>query len=102
MSPVAPYVTGGVHRMIDASAIRSHLKDSYAPRAYVWEGWPIASDDMRLSAWPVHCYAHVGVARDTETTGTGSELAVGGIVGGDAGVRGPACGGCGQVDRLIT
>jgi peptidylprolyl isomerase len=24
--------------------------------------------------WPVHCYGSVGVARDTETTGTGSEL----------------------------
>ncbi len=24
--------------------------------------------------WPIHCYGHVGVARDLETTGTGSEL----------------------------
>jgi peptidylprolyl isomerase len=73
-SPVAPYSSEGVHRMIDASAFGSHLKDSYTPRAFIWAGWPIASDEERLSAWPLHCYGHVGVARDTETTGTGSEL----------------------------
>ena len=39
-----------------------------------FKGWPIASNEDEPLAWPVHCYAHVGVARDTETTGTGSEL----------------------------
>lgn len=54
-------------------------------------GWPVAVlperpppnlDDIDASAtgeiaalvWPIHCYAHVGVARDLESTGTGSEL----------------------------
>jgi peptidylprolyl isomerase len=46
--------------------------DSYADEVGFDQGWPIASDDD--SRWPVHCYAHVGVARDIESTGTGSEL----------------------------
>jgi peptidylprolyl isomerase len=46
--------------------------DSYADEVGFSSGWPIASE--RDTTWPVHCYASVGVARDTETTGTGSEL----------------------------
>jgi len=45
-------------------------------QAAISSGWPVAvslqDDGNRI--WPVHCYASVGVARDTETTGTGSEL----------------------------
>ena len=74
VSPLDSYETGGVHRMIDAFAHGDFLKDPYSPNAFILSGWPIASDDMRLSAWPIHCYGSVGVARDTETTGTGSEL----------------------------
>ncbi len=50
--------------------------DTYAERAFLFEGWPIAIGGGRLESptWPTHCYASIGVARDTETTGTGSEL----------------------------
>jgi peptidylprolyl isomerase len=37
-------------------------------------GWPIASNEDEPTAWPTHCYGSVGVARSTDTTGTGSEL----------------------------
>ena len=74
VSPLDSYETGGVHRMIDAFAHGDFLKDPYSPNAFILSGWPIASDDMRLSAWPIHCYGSVGVARDTESTGPGSEL----------------------------
>ncbi|TIX49803.1 peptidylprolyl isomerase [Alteraurantiacibacter aquimixticola] len=42
----------------------------------VWvDGWPISAGDGGETVWPVHCYAHVGVARDlAPDTGTGSEL----------------------------
>ncbi len=50
--------------------------DPYALRRSIWKGWPFAGthfgDDSLV--WPIHCYGHVGVARDLETTGTGSEL----------------------------
>lgn len=49
--------------------------DSYAITGFV-AGWPIALDDHGgRTAWPVHCYASVGVARDlSPDTGTGAEL----------------------------
>jgi peptidylprolyl isomerase len=49
--------------------------DSYAVTGFV-AGWPIGLDDEGGStAWPVHCYGHVGVARDlSPNTGTGAEL----------------------------
>ena len=68
---------------------QSHLRarlvsdndDPYAAMTGITRGWPIAigvepDDIFRTSAqaWPVHCYGSVGVARDLETTGTGSEL----------------------------
>jgi len=40
-----------------------------------FKGWPIASNEDEPLAWPVHCYASVGVARDlSPDTGTGAEL----------------------------
>ena len=69
-----PYVADGVHRTIDKFG-SARLTDSYAPSAFFLAGWPIASDDLRLVAWPTHCYASVGVARDlSPDTGTGAEL----------------------------
>ena len=49
--------------------------DSYAITGFV-AGWPIALDDQGgETAWPVHCYGSVGVARDlSPDTGTGAEL----------------------------
>jgi peptidylprolyl isomerase len=38
-------------------------------------GWPTAfKNDGGNRVWPIHCYGHVGVARDLESTGTGAEL----------------------------
>ena len=38
-------------------------------------GWPVASNEDEPTAWPVHCYGSVGVARDlSPDTGTGAEL----------------------------
>jgi peptidylprolyl isomerase len=46
--------------------------DSYSALTLHWRGWPAAVGDGH--AWPTHCYASVGVARDLESTGTGAEL----------------------------
>jgi peptidylprolyl isomerase len=49
--------------------------DSYAPVAGFADGWPVAWDPRRRSAWLTHCYATVGVGRDlAPDTGTGGEL----------------------------
>jgi peptidylprolyl isomerase len=49
--------------------------DSYAPVAGFVDGWPVAWDPARRSAWLTHCYASVGVGRDlAPDTGTGGEL----------------------------
>ncbi|WP_121114823.1 peptidylprolyl isomerase [Croceibacterium ferulae] len=53
----------------------SRWLDPYAIGAHV-AGWPIALDsEGDGTAWPVHCYGAVGVARDlSPDTGTGAEL----------------------------
>jgi peptidylprolyl isomerase len=49
--------------------------DAYAPMAGFADGWPVAWDPRRRSAWLTHCYASVGVGRDlAPDTGTGGEL----------------------------
>jgi peptidylprolyl isomerase len=49
--------------------------DSYAPMTGFVDGWPMAWDPARRSAWLTHCYATVGVGRDLHPdTGTGGEL----------------------------
>ena len=83
VSPVAPYTSDAVpvalrnHAMDVANAEYSELLanlDPYSGGALFWEGWPIAGR-VQASFWPIHCYAHVGVARDlAPDTGTGAEL----------------------------
>jgi peptidylprolyl isomerase len=53
----------------------SRWLDPYAIGAHV-AGWPVALDSQGGgTAWPVHCYGAVGVARDlSPDTGTGAEL----------------------------
>lgn len=53
----------------------SRWLDSYAIGAHV-AGWPVALDNEGGgTAWPVHCYGAVGVARDlSPDTGSGAEL----------------------------
>jgi peptidylprolyl isomerase len=55
-------------------------EDPYAITQF-WHGWPIgrsapfASPKAPILAWPTHCYATVGVARDlSPDTGSGAEL----------------------------
>jgi cyclophilin family peptidyl-prolyl cis-trans isomerase len=89
VSPVADYVTKSTHGSEGSIVLwhpRGYFEDAYTidPEASAgWtriaDGWPIAeavSDDTRtLSQWPIHCYGHVGVARDlAPDTGTGAEL----------------------------
>lgn len=67
----ADYVTAGAGR--DAGMAQLPGRDSYAEAAMFWRGFPVAGN--REQAWPVHCYASVGVARDlSPDTGTGAEL----------------------------
>jgi len=79
VSPVAPYdaSNGGLTGPHSATFVQeipnlALRSDAYATGAGFLAGWPMASGLNRR--WPVHCYGHVGVARDLETTGTGSEL----------------------------
>lgn len=53
---------------------RAPMADHYSELAMFRLGWPLAMTREDATAWPIHCYAHVGVARDIESTGTGSEL----------------------------
>jgi len=49
--------------------------DTYAPKVGFSGGFPVAVDPKRGETWLVHCYAMVGVGRDTALdTGNGSEL----------------------------
>ncbi|WP_328597965.1 peptidylprolyl isomerase [Croceibacterium soli] len=58
-----------------AEIVINRFIDSYAVTGFV-AGWPMALDDKGGgTAWPVHCYGHVGVARDlSPATGSGAEL----------------------------
>ena len=61
-----------------ASKVPAWLKmeDAYASSGAFLAGWPIAIGGMEQgNAWPVHCYATVGVGRNlSPDTGTGAEL----------------------------
>jgi peptidylprolyl isomerase len=49
--------------------------DSYASVAGHVNGWPVAYNPVRGSAWLTHCYGAVGVGRDlAPDTGSGGEL----------------------------
>jgi peptidylprolyl isomerase len=51
------------------------IDDPYAEMAMFRLGWPLAMTRQDATAWPVHCYGSVGVARDlAPDTGTGAEL----------------------------
>ncbi|MEO5706674.1 MAG: peptidylprolyl isomerase [Alteraurantiacibacter sp.] len=79
VSPVADYgssdLPAGLRVLVDdlASAEYPELFDQYSLGTGHWSGWPFATD--RATAWPIHCYGTVGVARDlAPDTGTGAEL----------------------------
>lgn len=56
------------------------LQDAYSPFAIFRDGWPLGVDwqsshSLTYSAWPVHCYGAVGVARGmSPDAGTGDGL----------------------------
>ncbi len=57
------------------SAFFQLRSDPYSMMSLHHQGWPIALGGRDNKAWPVHCYASVGVARDlSPNTGTGAEL----------------------------
>ncbi len=75
VSPVAGYETG--YFEFGHLPFTNHppyrVDDPYALAAWWALGWPLAYDFR--TAWPLHCYAHVGVARDlAPDAGTGAEL----------------------------
>ena len=53
-----------------------HSKDAYSDWVDFHAGWPVSTKGFSWQSReaPIHCYGYVGVARDIETTGTGSEL----------------------------
>lgn len=49
--------------------------DPYADETFFYNGWPLGASRKGPSAWPLHCYGSVGVARNpSPDTGTGAEL----------------------------
>jgi peptidylprolyl isomerase len=51
--------------------------DVYAPQVGFIDSWPVARDPVRGQEWLTHCYAMLGVGRDTAPdSGTGVELYV--------------------------
>ena len=53
--------------------VYSAIGDNYASYTGWEDGWPVAGDARK--AWPIHCYAAVGVGRDyPPDTGSGAEL----------------------------
>jgi len=52
-------------------------RDVYAPQVGFIDSWPVARDPERGQEWLTHCYAMLGVGRDTAPdSGTGVELYV--------------------------
>jgi len=49
--------------------------DPYADETFFYSGWPLGASRQGPSAWPLHCYGTVGVARNSSPdTGTAAEL----------------------------
>lgn len=49
--------------------------DPYADETFFYRGWPLGASRAGPTAWPLHCYGAVGVARNSSPdTGTGAEL----------------------------
>lgn len=78
VTPVQPGPQDGRDRVLTPRpepVVVNRFLDPYAITAFV-AGWPVGLDgEGGRSAWPVHCYGSVGVARDlSPDTGTGAEL----------------------------
>lgn len=63
------------HRIAWLDGYVGFPRSGYYADLEVWvDGWPIATHSDGAEVWPIHCYGAVGVARNLEDTGTGSEL----------------------------
>ncbi|MDR7051900.1 peptidylprolyl isomerase [Duganella sp. 3397] len=59
----------------DKHFVRQQDADGYAPEIGHSRGFPVGRDPKTNTTWVAHCYATVGVARDTDTdSGNGSQL----------------------------
>ncbi|WP_336980945.1 peptidylprolyl isomerase [Altererythrobacter fulvus] len=77
--PEREYTVPDEGRLPRPTAVRA--RDAYAVSTGFAAGFPVAMEPaiMHVSGgnwWPVHCYGMVGVARDLESTGAGSDLYV--------------------------
>ncbi|HZF45736.1 MAG TPA: peptidylprolyl isomerase [Sphingomonadaceae bacterium] len=77
--PESEYVVPDEGTLPRPTAVRA--RDAYAVSTGFAAGFPVAMFPpiMHVSGgnwWPVHCYGMVGVARDLESTGAGSDLYV--------------------------
>lgn len=71
--------TAGKRGFMPCTMEWAKFDDPYVPggKTGFANGWPAAQqpDYLGNEQWPIHCYAHVGVARDlSPNTGTGAEL----------------------------
>lgn len=74
-APQDSYVAAQARRVLAIPAHPGVARDSYAPGAVFFRGWPVAVDGGASTAWPIHCYGHVGVGRGyAPDTGSGAEL----------------------------
>jgi len=54
---------------------RAIPRDPYSDETLDFKGWPVAVDRQSQTAWPIHCYAMVGVGRGyAPDAGSGAEL----------------------------
>lgn len=70
-------ITAEFDRPIEADAKFTALSDpdTYAPQTGFVDGFPVARDPGQRREWLTHCYAMVGVGRDTDAdSGSGQEL----------------------------
>lgn len=59
----------------DKHFVRQPDADGYAPEVGHSNGFPVGRDPKAKTTWVAHCYATVGVARDSDTdSGNGSQL----------------------------
>ncbi len=73
--PESEYVSPTNYAASGSKIPAGFQNDPYASRTMFLRGMPIGLSDDLETAWPLHCYASVGVARDlTPNTGTGAEL----------------------------
>jgi peptidylprolyl isomerase len=68
----ADYISDDIGRALAMEDVEID-EDPYADSTFFYQGWPVGGDTD--GAWPVHCYAMLGVGRNmSPDAGTGAEL----------------------------